>query len=149
MELDVAPTTPLLRRSVLPRPEAIFSARAAIRSAVEGLLAEDQVDDLVVAVSEACTNAIEAQLMTGHPIPIELRCTLDGDAIVVEVEDRAGAGFDPRRLPPRRSLEAPQGLSSERGWGILLMRELLDHVSFVPTPTGTIARLVVRRDQRV
>lgn len=129
--------------SVPARPEEIMAARAVVRQTVEGSLPQDRLDDLLIAVSEACTNAVEAQLMAGTPIPIDLRCECDGAAVVVEVEDQAGPGFDPRRLPSRPPVDAVTGLTRERGWGIELMRELVDELAFVPTPTGTIVRLSV------
>lgn len=143
MELHLA--APGLRwavgTSVPARPEEITDARAVVRQAFERSLPGDRLDDLLIAVSEACTNAVEAQLMAGSAIPIELRCECDGVTATVEVEDRAGPGFDPRRLPLRPPVDAVDGLTRERGWGIDLMRELVDDVAFVPTATGTIVRL--------
>ena len=123
------------------RPECVTVARTAVRgSAWAAGLSADAIDDLLVAVSEACTNAIEAQLEAGVPEPIVVRCARTTPELVVEVQDRAGGGFDPQCLVAR-----PTQLDAERGWGVQLMGELVDRLELVPVADGTIARLTVSR----
>lgn len=123
------------------RPEFVARARATVESAAtRASLEPDRVDDLVVAVSEACTNAIEAQLRIGELSPIELTCAIDDEILEVRVSDR-GAGFAPSDLRPRPPLHDPGHLEIERGWGIQLMRALVDELVFDLTEQGTCVLL--------
>ena len=127
-------------------PRAVAEARTSVRACAERLeLSADRTDDLLIAVSEACTNAMEAQASAGVDEPVIVRCVLLAQAneLAIEVEDRAGAGFDERTITPRPPRHDPGHLDVERGWGIQLMRELVDRVEFDHTPTGTVVRLVM------
>ena len=127
-------------------PRAVAEARTSVRACAERLeLSADRTDDLLIAVSEACTNAMEAQASAGVDEPVIVRCVLLAQAneLAIEIEDRAGAGFDERTITPRPPRHDPGHLDVERGWGIQLMRELVDRVEFDHTPTGTVVRLVM------
>ena len=129
-------------------PTAIGVARrAATRAAREAGLGPDRSDDLVVAVSEACTNALEAQQRAGVTTPIEVSCRIVRRTLEVVVLDR-GHGFAPESIAPRPPLAHPGHLDVERGWGIQLMRSLVDELEFVGTDDGTavVLRCHVRRD---
>jgi serine/threonine-protein kinase RsbW len=105
-------------------------------------LDDDRVADLKLAVSEACTNAIEAY----HARPVEervvVRCFEDGERFEVRVDDR-GAGFDPGTLPTHPPVTDPSRLKFERGLGIPLIRALVDEVEFSSSPAGTSVRMIV------
>ena len=124
------------------RPEAIFAARAAVaRAAARAGLGRDRIDDLLVATSEACTNALEANQRADCDDPIVVTCAVSDGDVVVSVTD-CGAGFEPSALPPRPPLADPRHLDVERGWGIQLMRELVDELDYDHADTGgTIVRL--------
>lgn len=112
------------------------------------LLDEERIDNLKLAVSEACTNAIEAYHdPTGQHVRIRWRD--GGDRLEVGVED-SGPGFDLRRVPagesPRRQAGCQPRLPAERGLGIRLIRSLVDEVTFQPSDQGTAVRLVMRCD---
>jgi anti-sigma regulatory factor (Ser/Thr protein kinase) len=55
------------------------------------------LDDLKVAVTEACSNAIDAHRAAHGAGPVQIRCDLSEDGVSVEIVDR-GAGFDPDRV---------------------------------------------------
>lgn len=110
------------------------------RSAERAGLAVDRIDDLVVAVSEACTNAMEAQLRAGVTAPLVVTCSVRAKFFEVRVRDR-GSGFSPDALSPRPPLSDPGHLEVERGWGIQLMQQLVDDLVFDVTGAGTCVRL--------
>lgn len=119
------------------RPEAIFATRRAVqRAATDAGMHPDRVDDLLVAVSEACTNALEANQRAGCEDPLVVTCTVGPDVFEVCVTD-CGAGFEPALLPVRPPLTDPGHLDVERGWGIQLMRELVDELDYDSTEAGT------------
>lgn len=125
------------------RPEAIVRARTAVRrSATHAGLAPDCVDDLLVAVSEACTNALEANMRARCDDPLIVTCTRTPTSLEIRVTD-CGRGFEPDLLPSRPPLAHPGHLDVERGWGIQLMRELVDEVVYDITADGTTVCLRV------
>lgn len=117
---------------------------ATVASTLDGI--GDRVDDLRLAVSEACTNAVEALAGAGGDARVLLRCCLQGRELEVHVEDAAG-GIDPSRLRPVGTSMAEADPPPERGWGIQLIRALVDDVEFAPHGPGTAVRMTVRLDE--
>lgn len=149
----------LVELEIPARAEFLALARliSAAAAAQEPVFPGDRLDDLRLAVSEACTNAMEAQQVadatrpsTGPDAgthsdavePLRIRCRLGGGRIEVEVQDRGG-GFDPDALVAHPAATDPARLDYERGLGIPLMRILTDEVDFRPTPDGTAVRMVL------
>jgi serine/threonine-protein kinase RsbW len=128
------------------RPEFVALTRLVVTAAasVEPNFTDDRIDDLRIAVSEACTNAIEAHTTAGAADRVLIRCDLGEDRIEVAVTDRGG-GFDPERVDAAPDAEAPDRLDYESGLGIPLMRVLVDESEFRASPSGTVVRLVVLR----
>jgi serine/threonine-protein kinase RsbW len=131
------------------RVEYLVMARqvVAAAAAVEPRFHDERIDDLRIAVSEATTNAIEAQADLSGSDRILIRCNLDDERIEVEVLDRAG-GFDPHNVAAAPSAEAVDRLQFERGLGLPLMKTLADETEIHSTATGTAVRLVVYRPGR-
>jgi serine/threonine-protein kinase RsbW len=129
------------------RPAYLSLVRLVVDAAVGSLapgLSPARLDDLKIAVTEACSNAIEAHEASWSEGPVIIRCTVDDREVRVEVIDR-GAGFDPDDVEALPSVTDPRRLRHESGLGIALMRTLADEVSFAPTPGGTRVGLVVHR----
>lgn len=127
------------------RAEFVALARLVVSALAssDSTLADERIDDLKLAVSEACTNAIEAHDAAGSAERVLVRCQAGTDALEVCVEDR-GQGFDPSDLPDHPPVTDPDRLKFERGLGIPLIRALVDEVEFRPTGAGTSVRLVMR-----
>jgi serine/threonine-protein kinase RsbW len=116
---------------------------AAVGSLAPGLTAA-RLDDLKIAVTEACANAIEAHEAIYAEGPVVVRCLIDDAQVTVQVADR-GRGFDPDRVERLPAATDPRRLRHESGLGIPLMRTLADDVSFTPDADGTTVNLTVRR----
>jgi serine/threonine-protein kinase RsbW len=131
------------------RVEYLVLARqvVAAAAAVEPRFHDERIDDLRIAVSEATTNAIEAQTDLAGSDRILIRCNLDDERIEVEVLDRAG-GFDPHLVVSPPDAEALDRLEFERGLGLPLMKTLADETEIHSTDNGTAVRLVVYRPGR-
>lgn len=129
------------------RPEYVAVARLVVSSlaATRRAMSDDQIDDLKLAVSEACTNAIEATNAASSDRPVTVVCREHGDRLDVEIRD-TGKGFDPANLPRHPPVTDPERLNFERGLGIPLIRTLVDEVDFHPSPKGTTVRLTMRCD---
>lgn len=131
------------------RPEFVALARACVAEVAReapGLPAE-RVEDLRVAVSEACTNAIEAHGAGGIGDDILVRCELSSRQLRVVVQDR-GHGFDPSHLLLLPTSTDPNLLGAERGFGVPLMRLLADDVEIHSSPDGTSVAVTMRLDGR-
>ena len=94
IELDFPASSDFL---ALARQVVVTATRA------DGGFGEERLENLQLAVSEACTNAIRAHCDAGSEAAIHIRCELGDGRIEVEVVDR-GPGFDPELLP---TLPAP------------------------------------------
>jgi serine/threonine-protein kinase RsbW len=109
-------------------------------------LPDERIDDLKIAVSEACTNAIEAHGAIDTVERVLVRCRAHHDRLEVDVEDR-GEGFDPSTLPDHPPVTDPDRLKFERGLGIPLIRALVDEVDFSSSDGGTAVRIVMRHSE--
>jgi serine/threonine-protein kinase RsbW len=127
-----------------PRSDHLADVRLAVQHAasLDGRVPEQRVDDLRLAVSEACANAFDAHAMIASDSPVHVAIDADDAGIAVTVTDHAG-GFDLDELAPIPPVTDPLRLRHERGLGIPLMRALVDEVTFTRTSDGTAVRLVV------
>lgn len=97
---------------------------------------EAGVRDILIAVSEAATNALKHGSPQGGQAEIAVCCHLEADRLVIEVTDQ-GEGFDPLSVPVPVAEQMREG-----GMGIFFMRTLMDEVSFDCGSAGTTVRLV-------
>jgi len=133
--------TELVELDLPARPDVLALARLVVAAVVatDPLFDDERIDDLRLAVSEACTNAIESHLALGGEAldtPIEVRCAIEPGRVEVAVRDHGG-GFDPTALPEHPPATDPARLEFERGLGIPLIRLLSDKVDFRQEGDGT------------
>ena len=123
----------LVRLDIPALPAFVGVARSVVTTVattVEGI-DDDRLDDLRLAVSEACTNAVEDRdRSSSHRVV--LRCVLDDDELTVRIED-VGNGFSAEAI-------------AERGFGLQLITALVDDVEFSREGTGTAVTLRVTLD---
>ena len=134
----------ILELEIPASAEYIAIARLVVSSLASSRrdLADDRIDDLKLAVSEACTNAIEAHGAADSSEHVRIQVRENNDKFEVTIEDR-GQGFDPATLPEHPPVTDPDRLNFERGLGIPLIRTLVDLVEFVPSAKGTAVRLTL------
>jgi len=127
-----------------PRSDHLALVRRVVATAasVVDTLPDRRIDDLSLAVSEACANAVDAQRSHGSTAPVRVTLELDRTSVTVTVADHAG-GFSPDELDPLPAVEDPGRLRHERGLGLPLMRSLADAVTFTATAEGTEVRITV------
>lgn len=102
-------------------------ARALIRQALEHVsVVPDVVDDLALALTEACANVVEHAAVDDD---YEVQVSLDGDLCRISVLDR-GAGLDPE------AVGTPSGSLLEGGRGLFLMRDRVDVLRSERDPDG-------------
>ncbi len=127
------------------RPEYLQLVRTVVgeTAAVDSGLDAERIADLRLAVSEAVTNAIEAQAISGVDDRVLVRCNLAAEQMEIEVTDR-GEGFDLDGVRVLPDVESPERLEYESGLGLSLMRRLADEATIETSADGTAVRLVVR-----
>ena len=133
---------------VLPgRSEFLQVARLATGGvAARAGLSVDDVEDLKVAVGEACTNVVDHACADGadsEDCRIILRMTVGKDEITVEVEDE-GVGFDPAELERGRR----ENYDGEGGLGFWLIKELTDSLRVESAPGSGTRVIMVKRASR-
>jgi serine/threonine-protein kinase RsbW len=134
----------VLELDVPSSPEYIAIVRLVVASVASArrALADERVDDLKLAVSEACTNAIEANRVVHPDAAVHVEIWEATDRLEVTIED-SGPGFDPDKLEFPPPITDPERLNFERGLGIPLIRALVDDAAFIRTETGTEVRMTV------
>jgi serine/threonine-protein kinase RsbW len=127
-----------LELSVPSKVEYIAIVRLVVASLASArrTLADDRIDDLKLAVSEACTNAIEANVSAGGDLPVVVTLFEAPERLEVCIAD-SGGGFDPNLLPEHPPVTDPDRLNFERGLGIPLIRSLVDEARFDSASGGT------------
>jgi serine/threonine-protein kinase RsbW len=129
--------------AVPARAELLGLVRLVVSSVATTVAGFDPVrlDDVRLAVSEACANAIEAYGRLGRAdATVTVRLQARPGNLVIEVVDDAG-GFDPSALVPHPPVETPERLQHERGLGVPLMRQLADDLDFTGEDGGTTVRM--------
>jgi serine/threonine-protein kinase RsbW len=122
-----------------PKPEYVRAVRLAV-----GTLArlhdvpEEMVEDLKLAVSEACTSALPRPGAEGNepeePPPVRLLAAVDGDRFVIELADPMATL---KREVEGNPLELSTGdLPFERVLSLPVIRGLVDELSIAKNPGG-------------
>jgi serine/threonine-protein kinase RsbW len=123
---------------------AVVRLVVATAAALDPPLPESRLDDLRLAVTEACSNAIKAHRPEAADQPVIISCHLEDDRFRVEIRDR-GPGFDPDALARLPDPTDPTRLNHESGLGIPLIKVLTDDVTFEPAGDGTIVSMTLKR----
>jgi serine/threonine-protein kinase RsbW len=120
--------------------EAELVAARAVEQIASGMQFEPrEIDQIRLALIEACINAFEH---SADPDQVLRLCVqAHPDRITITVRD-FGRGFDPRHIPEPVLREKLQGSGNRRGWGLMLMRRMMDEVEYEPVDVGTCLRLV-------
>lgn len=119
-------------------PEFVGIARLTLSGVASRMnFSYDEIEDLKIALAEACNNAIlHAHANNKNDEVIAVKFTMEVDGLRIEVIDK-GTGFDPskteRKKPPT---------SEEGGMGIFLIKALVDEVNFLSSSEGTCVEMI-------
>jgi serine/threonine-protein kinase RsbW len=80
----------------------------------------DEIENIKVAVSEACNTAIQNAGRPGVEETIKIRCWHEGASLIFEIKDESAGGST--------------AAAEERGLGMLLIRTIMDEVSIKTRP---------------
>ncbi len=117
------------------KPEFVSVIRLTVSSIANRIgFNIDDIEDIKVAVAEACTNAIKHSKNTEFEVDFEL----DIDRICIVVKDD-GKGFIHEDIKSPNLLEPKE----EGGLGIFIIKSLMDEVEFDSKPgKGTEMRMI-------
>jgi anti-sigma regulatory factor (Ser/Thr protein kinase) len=126
-----------------PGNERLALAQVAAAVAGEGL-SPARLERLKTAVAEAAMNAIEHGNRNRPEVPVDVEVTAaDGD-IVVTITDQGGAPGEAGPGPAPDLAAKLAGEQPPRGWGLFLIRHMVDAMDVTTEGTRHTVRLVMR-----
>ena len=100
----------------------------------------DKIEEIKLALVEACINAFEhSQSKDGR---IGINFEIGVDQLTIHISDR-GQGFDLKEV--QEELRQRHEHGKHRGWGLAIMKGLMDEVQIESTDRGTTITMVKRR----
>ncbi len=125
---------------ILPcRPEYVGVARLAVLGIASRMpFSYDEVEDVRLAVGEACTHAVERAGDT--PATIHIISRITPATLIIDVDDDVPAGSSGAAPSEEAELLAEAGMD-QQGLGALLMEILVDEVHIDSHANGTHVRL--------
>lgn len=135
MEEEITFTVPI-------RPDMELEVTRVASSVAEAMrLGKDKIDEIKLALIEACLNAFEHSKSKEKKVHIKIKMTDDRLEIIVR---DYGVGFDPSKVKEPK-IEEKLKSPSKRGWGLKIMRSLMDSVVINSHKGGTKIIMTKRR----
>ncbi len=107
--------------------------------AIELKLNKEKVASLLLAVTEAVTNAIIHANKSDKNKLVKISVEKKDGKLFIKIKDQ-GKGFDPSNVPDPT---APENLLKDSGRGLYLMRFYMDDLKYNITPEGTETILII------
>lgn len=118
------------------------AARDRIAAAAGSYLSEGQIDRLKTAVAEAVLNAIEHGNLGRAELPVTLQLLASDSDLKVTIRDEGAEPIIPEHTEP--DLEAKlAGSQPSRGWGLFLIRNMVDEVRIASDEGRHVLEMVV------
>jgi serine phosphatase RsbU (regulator of sigma subunit)/anti-sigma regulatory factor (Ser/Thr protein kinase) len=135
--LDVAFTIPSEQGNERGASERVAEAVASLG------LEPARLEKLKTAVSEATMNAIEHGNQSNPELPVEIGIRLAGNELLVRITDQGGEREIAEAETP--DLEAKlEGLQKPRGWGLFLIKNMVDDLRIATDGIHHTVELVMR-----
>ena len=104
-------------------------------------LSEEKSAEVSMALIEACINAFEhSKTEEGQ---VEINFAIEENTLVIKVTDQ-GVGFDSNTVKIPK-IEQKIKSDHKRGWGLQLIKELMDTVEFESTDEGTTVTMTKKK----
>lgn len=128
---------PELELAFPPRPEFVSTARHTV-AALARLheLSDEVVEDIKLAVSEACTSAVVASTREGSPMPVRVAAFVDGSTMVIEVQEAGDIGSG--SADGDAEIETDEG-PFQPALSMPVLQGLVEHVEIVQKDDGRSA----------
>lgn len=131
----------VLKEATLALPMApdaeIEASRTATEFAESIRMSPDRIDEVRMAVVEACINALEHSHAPDRQVIVTYQVVGDRDPekLRIMVHDN-GVGFSPE-LVPEPTMPGKLKAVNKRGWGLQIIRGLMDEVEIRSGAEGT------------
>ncbi len=103
---------------------------------------QSRIEDLKTAISEACSNAMEHGNRFKKNTTVLVTLKLDKKSLEVNVKDE-GKGLSKKIKTPKIERQL-NGIDDSRGWGMFLIKSLVDEVEMKKVPKGgNVTRMVI------
>ena len=132
--------------SIASAPGNEREAMQRVEEAVSGLsMPPARLERLKTAVSEATMNAIEHGNRNRPEVPVDIKVVSEGDAVIIYITDQGGE--QPIPDTPTPDIEAKlAGTQTARGWGLFLIKNMVDEMDVISSETHHTLKLVLRRE---
>ena len=99
--------------------------------------------EISMALIEACINAFEHSESKSE---VYIHFIIDDDNLMIKVIDK-GIGFDASQVKIPKIESKINSDERKRGWGLMLIKELMDSVDFESSDSGTTLTMIKKKDQ--
>ncbi|MBW3594161.1 MAG: ATP-binding protein [Actinobacteria bacterium] len=124
--------------AIPPRSVYVGVVRLTVTSLARSAgLDGDRVDDLRIAVTEACTSAVLAHEDAGTSEPVVVKWAEEADRFVIDVEGKV--------TPPEDAVEDSHGFSTRQVLSHALLESLVDQTELSSSGEGTRSRLILNK----
>ncbi len=106
---------------------------------------DNRIEDLKTAVAEACLNAIEHGNKWNKTTKVGIYLSINKTKLKVSVEDM-GEGIKGKINEPNIDNKI-EGKEDPRGWGIFLIKRLIDDIKFEPKSDGNVTTMIIHLEK--
>lgn len=127
-----------VKLTLLMAPDMEIEASETATSMAEAMkMSPDKIDEVRMAVVEACINAFEHSHSDDHKVHLlfEVLGQAEPKTLRITVRDY-GVGFDPDAIEVP-TIEKKLKAARKRGWGLKIIHGLMDHVEIQSGLQGT------------
>jgi serine/threonine-protein kinase RsbW len=146
---SVVPSAPrrITSFSLASEPGNERLALAKVAEAVEGLgLAAARLERLKTAVAEATMNAIEHGNHNRPEMPVDVEVVQSGSEIVISISDLGGGTGPAEEAEEPDLVRKLDGDQSPRGWGLFLIKNMVDAMHVTTEGARHTVWLTMRTD---
>ena len=105
-------------------------------------LSEEKTGEISMALIEACINAFEHSESKSE---VYIDFLIEENQLTIKVIDK-GKGFDQSNVKIPKIESKLNSDERKRGWGIMLIKELMDSVDFESDHTGTTLTMIKKKE---
>ena len=105
-------------------------------------LSEEKTGEISMALIEACINAFEHSESKSE---VYIDFLIEENQLTIKVIDK-GNGFDQSNVKIPKIESKLNSDERKRGWGIMLIKELMDSVDFESDHTGTTLTMIKKKE---
>lgn len=106
-------------------------------------LPSQTIERLKTAVAEATMNAMEHGNQYDPNLPVDIRVVMNEDALSISITDHGNEAVKEGSEPPDLAAKLA-GEQSPRGWGLFLIKNMVDELNFISGEDYHTIELVLR-----